>query len=226
MPLRPQTGNMYSFITHTINMIKGKCSHDCVYCYMKRFKQNPIRLDEKELKANLGEDNFIFVGSSTDMWAPDVPQEWIELVLFACLRYPDNRYLFQSKRPDRFNGFTSLLGKENVILGTTLETNIDTLIGGIAQAPPPVARAYRLGRLAMIGYKTMVTVEPVMEFDLEPMTQLIMDCHPEWVNIGADSKGHNLPEPSMAKVNELISVLRDEGIKVKTKSNLKRLGVE
>jgi molybdopterin converting factor small subunit len=34
--------------------------------------------DEKELKTDLGKGNFIFVGSSCDMWAQNIPEEWIE----------------------------------------------------------------------------------------------------------------------------------------------------
>jgi len=44
-------GNMYDWVDYTWNPIKGKCEHDCSYCYMKKFgKQNPIHLDKKELK--------------------------------------------------------------------------------------------------------------------------------------------------------------------------------
>ena len=37
----------------------------------------PLRLELKELKVNLGEGNFIFVGSSTDEWAANVPSECV-----------------------------------------------------------------------------------------------------------------------------------------------------
>lgn len=53
--LNEATGNMYTWITHTWNTVKGECPHGCIYCYMKRFgKQKPVRFDEKELKTNLG----------------------------------------------------------------------------------------------------------------------------------------------------------------------------
>ena len=65
--LNESKGNMYSFVNKTWNVIKGKCPHDCKYCYMKRFPQKDVRLDKKELKTDLGENNFIFVGSSCDM---------------------------------------------------------------------------------------------------------------------------------------------------------------
>ena len=86
--LNPVKGNMYSFVTHTWNSIKGRCPHDCAYCYMKRFGyQKPVRLDEKELKTGLGQDNFIFVGSSCDMWADEIPEVWINRTLDVCDRF-------------------------------------------------------------------------------------------------------------------------------------------
>ena len=68
MGLNVSSGNMYEFISHTFNTIKGKCYHDCSYCYCKsiakRFNkiQSDVKLDEKELTKNLGKGNFIFVG--------------------------------------------------------------------------------------------------------------------------------------------------------------------
>ena len=62
--LNKQKGNMYGFVTHTWNAIKGKCPHDCEYCYMKVFPQGELRLDEKEFKTDLGRNNIVFVGSS------------------------------------------------------------------------------------------------------------------------------------------------------------------
>lgn len=225
MSLNKQAGNMYPFITHTWNPIKGKCSHDCVYCYMKRFPLNPIRLDEKDLKTDLGTGDFIFVGSSTDMWAEDVPQAWIDTVRIVCERYPDNRYLFQTKNPSRFRKeITSKhLEKMNLILGTTLETNRDLFSAAISDAPWPWSRAEHMLMLHRSGFKTMITIEPIIDFDFKDFVIMIKACKPNWVNIGADSKGHNLPEPSGAKVKELIAALEGAGIEVKQKANLRRL---
>ena len=70
--------NMYQFINATYNTIKGECLHDCSYCFMKRWgKLKPIHFDQKELKTDLGKDNFIFVGSSCDMFAENIPEKWI-----------------------------------------------------------------------------------------------------------------------------------------------------
>jgi len=74
---------MYKFVNYTWNPIKGKCLHDCSYCYMKQINPNanPPRLAEYELNTDLGCGRSIFIGSSTDMFAEDIPSEWIARVL-------------------------------------------------------------------------------------------------------------------------------------------------
>jgi len=72
---------------------------------MKKFNGLfPIRFDPKELEVNLGEGNFIFVGSGTDAWAFDIPPGWITRFLDYCNQF-NNNYLFQSKDPSRFLEF-------------------------------------------------------------------------------------------------------------------------
>ncbi|MCS3161243.1 hypothetical protein NXX71_10235 [Bacteroides faecis] len=78
MALNKSTGNMYAFVSHTYNPLKGECEHSCAYCFMRRkLFLPPLHLELKELKVNLGEGNFIFVGSSTDEWAANVPSECV-----------------------------------------------------------------------------------------------------------------------------------------------------
>ena len=62
MALTKSRGNMYPFVTHTWNAIKGICFHDCPYCYMKKFDGLlPIRFDPKELEVNLGNGNSTYL---------------------------------------------------------------------------------------------------------------------------------------------------------------------
>ena len=217
MPLNKSKGNMYPFITHTWNTIKGKCPHDCSYCYMKRFPQNDIRFDHKELETDLGKGNFIFVGSSCDMWADDVPVPWISNTLNNCNKF-DNKYLFQSKNPKRFYDFEGFFPK-TTYLGTTIETN--RTYPEMGNTPTPTDRAMTLHHHSYY-FPTMVTVEPIMAFDVDSLAYLVHLCNREWINIGADSKGHGLPEPNADKIKELIGDLRNDGIEVKVKDNLRR----
>ncbi len=214
MGLNKSNGNMYKWLSHTWNIIKGECYHDCSYCYMKRFgKLNPVRFDEKELKTDLGSGNFIFVGSSTDMFAENIPEAYIRLVLSYCQQF-DNQYLFQSKNPFRFTG-NGFIFPENSCYCTTIETNRfykDIMLN----SPNPYERAYEM------PVSNYLTIEPIMDFDLQEMLGLIKICNPKQVNIGADSGKNGLPEPSKEKLLQLIEGLQ-EFTTIAKKKNLKRL---
>jgi organic radical activating enzyme len=215
--LNKQKGDMYGFVTHTWNVIKGKCPHNCEYCYMKRFPQKDIHFDETEFKTDLGSGNLIFIGSSNDMWADNISVVWIDKILEHIEKYPGNTYLFQSKNPKRFLEFGSRLMKTNIILGTTIETNRNNKFTGGQEA---VARAESMCRLE--SSRKMVTIEPIMEFDLDELLALIKKANPEFLNIGADSKNHHLPEPSKEKILRLIKYL-EKFTKVNLKPNIRRI---
>jgi len=177
----------------------------------------PLHLDEKDLETDLGEGKFIFVGHTIDMFAEDVPDNWIKRVLEKCTSY-DNRYLFQSKNAHRFIDYVDWFPAKSLI-GTTIETNRDIVK---SNAPCVKKRAAALKIISEYHWPTMVTIEPIFDFDLEPLVELIKTAHPQWVNIGADSKGHKLPEPAKEKVNELIREL-GKSTCVKLKTNLNRI---
>jgi hypothetical protein len=216
MGLNKSTGNMYDFVTHTWNIIKGECYHNCSYCYMHRWgKQKPVRFDVKELKTDLGTGNFIFIGSSCDMFSANIEYEWIMSILRKCKEH-NNKYLFQTKNPFRLNNYINQnYLPNNSVFCTTIETNrfYSNIMGN---SPTPEYRSFYM------PIKNYVTIEPVMDFDLFEMTTLINLCQPIQVNIGADSGNNHLPEPSKEKLLHLISELEKFTI-VKQKSNLKRL---
>lgn len=221
MVLNEQKGNMYGFVTHTWNAIKGECSHNCSYCYMKRWGgQRPVRLDEKELKVDLGENNFIFVGSSTDMFAEGVPNDWIIRTLQHCKKF-NNTYLFQTKNPKRFLKFVDNF-PVNTILGTTIETDSEELIHDFSNSPPVYKRSKYMSDKLLWRFRRMVTIEPVIDFHTTRISELIEDIRPEFVNLGADSTGNKLPEPTPFKIECLIKELR-KFTKVNLKPNLSRI---
>lgn len=220
--MKKSTGNMYDFVDYTFNVVKGKCPHRCEYCYMNQFPQGELRFVEKELKTNLGSDNFIFVGSSCDMFADEIPDEWILKVLEYCSKF-DNKYLFQSKNPFRFlliHTINPLYFPLKIVLGTTIESNIIHKYMG--NTPSPLERARMLSILKRKGYETMITIEPILDFDISELIELIKIANPSWINIGADSKNHGLPEPSKEKVLILIEEL-SKITKIRKKSNLSRI---
>jgi hypothetical protein len=62
-----------------------------------------------------------------------------------------------------------------------------------------------------------------MDFDIDEFIKIIFTINPDFVNIGADSKGHHLIEPSTEKIEALIKRIEAAGIEVRRKSNLARL---
>lgn len=232
MRMNESTGNMYEFITHTWNPIKGRCYHDCAYCYMKSLVVNPkpIHLDESELKGIFQRDQFIFIGSSTDDFASDVPSEWINKVLDFCVQATSHqtegqrtRFLIQTKNPERILEFIDhpLFKTQTVVVCTTIETNRHYR-EIMNNAPAPYERAKAMAKIAEHGIKTYVTIEPIMDFDIDELVELIKMCKPEQVNIGANTyKAIQLPQPTSG--NKLISLILQliTFTKVKIKKNLK-----
>lgn len=219
MGLRVAKGNMYKFITHTWNPIKGKCSHDCHYCYMKRWKLKDLRLDEGELRVDLGEYNDIFVGSSTDMFSADVPCSWVFRVLDRACEF-NNRYLFQSKNTIVMARYLHRFPPDSIFC-TTIETN--RAYESMGRAPSVDMRCNGLQVLSYAGKKTMVTIEPVLDFDVDKLVAIIESVRPIQVNIGADSMGCEMPEPPRDKLLALVRELDRRDIRVHRKPNLKRL---
>lgn len=110
----------------------------------------------------------------------------------------------------------------HTIFGTTIETTSADLIRQVSNAPYPAMRAMEMIDLGS-QYDKMISIEPIMDFDVDIMLDWIHAINPKFVSIGADSKGHKLPETSAEKIQRLIAGLGS--IEVKIKSNLRRLGV-
>jgi DNA repair photolyase len=186
---------------------------------MKRWgEQKPIHLDMREMKVDLGSGNFIFVGSSCDLFAVDVKSSYIKAVLERCNLF-DNKYLFQTKNPGNTYSYGFGLFPPKSTLCATMETNryIPRIMG---HAPSPEARAENL--LNLESKNKMITIEPIMDFDLEEFVRMILEAAPAQVNIGSDSGHNHLPEPSPEKIASLINALRPY-TRVHLKPNLKRL---
>ena len=176
------------------------------------------RLDEKELSTDLGRGNFLFVGSSCDMFAASIPRAWTQRTLEHCASFP-NKYLFQSKNPLGMASFRENLRRLGAIVCTTIETN-RVYPDFMGNTPSPRDRAEGMAWLQ--GLPRFVTIEPVVDFDLEEFTELLKRCEPAQVNIGADSGHNGLPEPSKTKILDLIDRLSTFTV-IDQKRNLSRV---
>lgn len=225
MSLTKSSGNMYKWVTHCHTPLGGECPHRCSYCSVDHIPfgrpekyQGPLRLIEEELEVSYGCDKTIFIGHLTDLFAEAVPEHFIVRVLMHCQRYPFNRYVFQTKNPARYEEFLPLF-PEDSILGTTIETNRFTL--GISAAPLPVTRYKTI--LGLNYPRKFVTIEPILDFDVDILASWIAEIRPKFLNLGADSKNHQLPEPSIEKIEALVAELKKSGIELREKHNLERL---
>ena len=200
-------GNMYDFVTHTWNPVKGICPHQCKYCYMRNllsenYKCEPVLVEEK-----------------------GVSMGWIMRVLDHCAWFNQGKpekghivFLFQSKDPARILPYAGHHVFKHAVVATTLETNryVPDIMGN---SPAMEARAAAMEKIADRGIYTMVTAEPLMDFDKDEFVELIRQCKPRQVNIGREStRNVILPEPTPEKVRDLVATLSDF-TKVKIKKN-------
>lgn len=221
--------NMYKFIDKTRNYLGGECKHNCSYCYVNAMRKKfpnlnerysgEVRLFDKELNKAEGTGNTIFVQDMGDLFADNVPKEFILKILEHLNQYPGNNYLFQTKNPKRVFEFMNHFPR-NTIIGTTIETNRQDILNKISKAPPVQERKYWVERAKFC--KTFITLEPLIDFDLEELIEIIKYIQPNFVNIGADSKDNRLLEPSKEKIEALIKELKTF-TEVRIKSNLWRL---
>ncbi|KXA90211.1 hypothetical protein AKJ62_01330, partial [candidate division MSBL1 archaeon SCGC-AAA259D14] len=90
----------------------------------------------------------------------------------------------------------------------------------VSNAPAPLERALSMKEFK--EHRRMVSIEPKMACDPQEFTQLITLAMPDFVSIGADSKGHDLTEPTEKEVRELIENLK-RITRIRKKGNLDRL---
>ena len=224
---------MYPENRKSINWFVG-CDHDCVYCKPsfqrqakrqknrcpKCFNYEPHAHLERLLKSppkTSGKD-FVFFPSSGDP-AYASAQEW-RVAISYMEKYPNVTFLVQSKDPICFLPYKF---PDNVILGTTTETNILSFnienckyefYGDVSKAVYPI---HRLQHLAELNHKRkFVTVEPILSFGVS-FSVLIQTVNPEFVYVGYDNHNCKLPEPSLTETQRLIKELEKfTEVRVKT----------
>lgn len=212
------------WVTHTHTHLGGECPHKCTYCYVnslpfgrpERYK-GALRIIENELSVRYGTGKTIFIEHCNDLFAAEVSQDFINRIIHHCNKWPENTYVFQTKNPARYLTMDSLF-PDGTILGSTIETNRE--IPGISKAPSPKDRMLAMEKLEA---RKFLTLEPIMNFDVDILAAWVDRIRPEFINLGADSKKNNLPEPTVDKIMQLVSKLAEYGIELREKHNLARL---
>jgi len=169
--------------------------HNCIKCYNYEPHYHPERLYQSLPKTR--GDEFIWCCSSGDISFAE--EEWIDKIIERIKELPDRTFFFQTKDPSCFYKYSF---PDNVILGITLESNRDYLI---TKAPFPWQRYNDFMRLDF--ERKIVTIEPIMQFDLDLFVDWIRDIAPIRVYMGYDTKKSDLPEPKLSEFLELWSEL-------------------
>ncbi|MCP4646663.1 MAG: hypothetical protein GY852_02865, partial [bacterium] len=177
--------------------------HRCSACYRFVPHEHPERLGRFPSK------KLIFVCGNGDIsfCDPAFTRKIIASIWKHNRRCPEKEYYFQSKRPEYFTQFLDLF-PENVMLVTTLETDDDEDYERISKAPPPTER---YAQFKALDYpRKVVTIEPVMKFNVNPFAEMIVDLEPEHVWFGFNSRPRSvqLPEPSENEVYNFLSLLK------------------
>lgn len=230
-----KNGNMYSDNKKSWNVFVG-CYFDCVYC-VKSFqaqmkRQMPKHNEENQLirgcqdcydyKPHFHEnrlkdklpltkgDEFIWCCASSDIYF--AKEEWIEMILEKIRTYPIRTFFFQTKDPSVFKKYDF---PNNVLLGTTLESN--RAYYDVSKAPETAIRFNNF--LEVKHHRKIITIEPIMEFDLYDFAFMIKKISPERIYIGYDTKNSNLNEPLRLKTLRLIQTIKLDlpDCKIKTK---------
>lgn len=217
---------MYKDRKSNIAVFRG-CKYSCVYCAfrnsLKRSACEKCRefephahlevLEGTPPKTKVGE--FLTIGLTGDIsFATD--REMSAVVTY-CEKWKNRTFLVQSKNPSRFMDW---IFPDNVILGTTIESNREHLwdisdplkirydYQDISSAPLPEKRYEAMLKLGL-GQRKAITIEPVLDFDVEILAQWIINLNPELVWIGYDNHKHKLPEPPFSKTMALIERVKE-----------------
>jgi len=199
------------WFTISWNPINGRCPNACDYCYMwgkggfgNRFAKihdHPLCLNEKILN-HIPKSGRVFVGSSTDMWVDEVPDEWIEKVLWRC-RSSKAEFFYLTKKPMRYLLIYPNLPIKNCWYGATWDGTGKT-VGNMA---------YIVNLAERTGANTYISFEPVLS---KPDCVVLPGV--KWIIIGADSR-KGKPKPPKEWADYLIQEARRVGAMVFVKEN-------
>ena len=172
----------------------------CSDCYSFNPHFHAERLDNSLPRTN--GNGFIFCCDMGDV--AFCKPKWMQQILARIKQLPDRTFLIQSKNPSVFKNYHF---PENVLLGTTIETDRDKLYYGISSAPLPSQRYKAMMKLE--HPRKIVTIEPILDFDVKILEEWISNIGPETCYVGYDSKKNFLPEPELSKARALMKRLKE-----------------
>ena len=227
------TGQMYDWVQDLWNPLHGKCTHACPYCCTQftraareGYYTGPLRLSEPSFKFRPRKDTkTVFIGHLNDLFQEAVPNAWIRRVMEHAEKYfPTITPVFQTKNAARLQDWMKYFHRfNNHLVGVTIETDKDMDY----PAPSPYDRYIALTKLdpEWRAKHLFITIEPIMDFNLDRLVGWLELLKPAFINVGANSKATPLPlpEPSNVIVVALIKRIQTASIEIREKHNLERI---
>lgn len=235
---REASGKMFKSVDYTFTAYQGCGTADepypCPYgwCKAQNINHRPVlKLTDPTKMVPAGiREAVIFVNSAHDVFAPVIPNKWIQDLCYWMARQdPSLMFYLQSKyitRGLQFREELKLL-KDRVILGTTMETNDQQLLNGIGCKGPAVqARSQALEAFRDSGFRTRVSLEPLFKFKAADLFRLVMSTEPELVELGLDNykwkHGLDIPQPDPDEYRILVKGLFRRGVEIYEKQSIRR----
>jgi len=191
----------------------------------KRFEEinnkysGDYKIVEKELSKKFKVNENVFVGNCNDLFQKDVPDLFIKEILKFYRGFRETNFIFQTKNPHRVIYHASELPIKSTVI-TTIESNRDYPEIYNGEVPKIKDRINGISFFTLV--KTQITIEPILDFDLEIFVAMLKKANVNQINIGANTSKLKLPEPRANKILYLIKELETFTV-VKQKSNLERL---
>lgn len=218
--------NMYRDSKKQWNVYIGCILYNCSYCFAsfkRQMKRQKPMIDKNGKKRGCQQcydyvphfhenrlydslprthgDEFIWCCSSGDITF--AKPEWINMIIERIKEMPNRTFFFQTKNPIMFKQYDF---PDNVLLGITLETNIDKGYELISNAPLPSKRFKDF--LDLEFDKKVITIEPILKFDHDIFVSWLKELNPERIYLGFDTKKSNLLEPTLQEAMKFYNELK------------------
>lgn len=185
----------------------------------EKYSGDPF-VDIRQMTTKFKPNDLVFVCSCNDLFTNNVPSFMIEEILKYCQKFKETTFYFQSKNPIRMINFIEYINKKS-ILCTTIESCRNNQFMG--NTPDVFKRMKAMQVLNNYGFKTEITIEPIMIYDCDLLIDMLRIAMPIKINIGANSnKRIKLPEPTKESILKLISEC-EKFTEVYLKTSLQRL---